>query len=70
MTSHNMCFRHMTQDFKIYLQLTSPAIADIAEEIVEGHIKTWTSREQKELLRWNKHYFSQFLRAFCLFKYG
>ena len=32
----------------------------------DGNSETWISQEQKELFRWNKKHFSQFLKGYNL----
>ena len=50
-------------NLKIFFGSTAEAVADRERE-EDKNTKTWISREQKELLRWNKKYFSYFLNGY------
>ena len=50
-------------NFNIFLESTSKAMADREKRGEDEYTKTWISRERKELFRWNKKHFSQFLNG-------
>ena len=41
-------------------------MADREKRGEDGNSETWISQEQKELFRWNKKHFSQFLKGYNL----
>ena len=53
-------------NFKIYLRSTSKAMADRGKKRGRRIYKNWLPRERKEHFKWNKKYFSWFLKGYHL----